>query len=111
MAKMVLQKPSGGNRARTGTLSLQEECRRTQPQKVCEVSVAAPTINRVVLMNTGGAQIPVRECSSEEPIYSFSEDQPYNAVGVMLTVTTSQLLTSYRAVLLSSSQLKASRLF
>lgn len=80
--------------------------RRTQPQKVYEVSVAAPTINRLVLMNTGGVRIPVRGCSSEEPIYSFSEDRPYNAVGVMPTVTTSELLISYGAVLLSSSNSK-----
>lgn len=49
--------------------------------------------------------------SLEEPIYSSSEDRTYNAVGVLPTVTTSELLSSYGATLLSSSWPKASRLF
>lgn len=55
-----------------------------------------------------GPQIPEKICSSEEPI--FSEDHPDNVVGVMPTVTTSEVLISYE-VLLSSSQPKASCLF
>lgn len=61
-------------------------------------------------MNTGGAKIPVKVCSSADTIYSSSEGHPYNAVGVMPTVTTSELLISSGAVLLPSSQLKVSHL-
>jgi len=92
---MVLQKPSGESRARTRALSLQEAHRRTQPRKACEASVAVPTINRVVLMNTSRAQIPE---SIPEPIYSFNKDHAFN-VGVMPTVPTFELLISYGAVL------------
>lgn len=91
-------------------LPLQEAHRRAQPWDVCEVSVAAPAVNRAVLMNTGGAKIPVKVCSSADTIYSSSEGHPYNAVGVMPTVTTSELLISSGAVLLPSSQLKVSHL-
>lgn len=84
---------------------------QTQPWKMCEVSVAAPTTNRVVLMSTGEAQISERACSSKEPIYSFSEDHAYNADCITSPVTTPELFISYGAVLLSSSQPKASYLF
>lgn len=40
-AKMALQKPSGGNKARSEPLSLQE-AQRTEPWNVCKVSVAGP---------------------------------------------------------------------
>lgn len=62
-------------------------------------------------MNTGGAQIPERVWSSVEPIYSFSEDHPCNTMSIMPTVTTLELLISYGAVLLSSSQPKDTNLF
>lgn len=67
---MALQKPFGENKARSGTLPLQE-AHRPQPWKACKVSVAAPTVNRAVLMNTGGAKIPIKLCSSEDTICSL----------------------------------------
>lgn len=54
-------------------------------RKVCDISVAAPTINRVVLINTGGAQIPESVCSSEEPIYLFSSQPEASCLFYIIT--------------------------